>query len=76
MTFEEAQYHSSVVAKCLEAGGNAKDCVALLVEQNIVLTKELLKLSTIAPKKIKLTDGRVMVWHCPDELIPFTDHNA
>jgi hypothetical protein len=24
----------------------------------------------ISPKKYRLPDGRVVVWHCPDELVP------
>lgn len=31
---------------------------------------EVSKLSAIAPRKITLPDGKVMVWHCPDHLIP------
>lgn len=30
-------------------------------------------LETIAPRKMKTTDGRMYTWRCPDELIPVTE---
>lgn len=61
--------HCPVVNAVLEKGGDAEDCVIALLKQNAELMKRLLYLEGIAPRKIRV-GHQVMVWHCPDELIP------
>ena len=33
----------------------------------------LMALTGIAPRRIAAPDGRVYVWHCPDDLVPLTE---
>jgi hypothetical protein len=33
------------------------------------LQKDIIRLQSIAPRKYRLPDGRVVVWHCPDEFL-------
>ena len=37
------------------------------------LVARVMELEGIAPRRMKMPDGRHMVWHCPDDLIPVTD---
>lgn len=45
----------------------------LLTIKTQELTVASIALEQIAPKKVRLPDGKVMVYRCPDELIPVKD---
>ena len=72
-TFQHLRLHNPIVAHIMRAGGTAEDCAVALSVHNDRLVDRLMTLEGIAPRRIKLPDGRVMVWHCPDHLIPETD---
>ena len=72
-TFDQLRLHNPIVAHIMRAGGTAEDCAVALSAHIDRLVERLMTLEGIAPRKIKLPDGRVMVWHCPDRLIPETD---
>jgi hypothetical protein len=72
-TFQHLRLHNPIVAHIMRAGGTAEDCAVALAVHNDRLVDRLMTLEGIAPRKIKLPDGRVMVWRCPDHLIPETD---
>jgi hypothetical protein len=72
-TFQHLRLHNPIVAHIMRAGGAAEDCAVALAVHNDRLVDRLMTLEGIAPRRIKLPDGRVMVWHCPDHLIPETD---
>ena len=72
-TFESLRLHNPIVAHIMRAGGTAKDCAVALSSHNDRLVERLMTLECIAPRKIKMPDGRVMVWRCPDHMIPETD---
>ena len=72
-TFQHLRLHNPIVAHIMRAGGTAEDCAVALAEHNDRLIARLMTLEGIAPRRIKLPDGRVMVWRCPDHLIPETD---
>lgn len=66
-------YHTNpIVWRILRDGGTLEDCVIELHEQNQRLVREVYRLEAIAPKRMRLNDGREMVWHCPDELVPIS----
>lgn len=49
-------------------------CMVVTLNSKIEdLNKQLAKLETIAPRRIKLPDGKIYVWHCPDDLIPLKE---
>jgi hypothetical protein len=54
----------------LAGGGSLESCVIALANEKEALVKRLMELEAIAPKKIKRPDGTVMIWRCPDELVP------
>jgi hypothetical protein len=71
--WEALRLESPQVHAILEAGGSAEDCCVKLAQANRRLTEKLMQLMTIAPRRIRMEDGTVMVWHCPDAAIPETD---
>lgn len=72
-TFDSLLRHNPIVAQIMRAGGTAEDCVVALAVDNDRLIARLMTLEGIVPRRIKLSDGRVMVYRCPDHLIPETD---
>lgn len=70
---QKAAQRSAVVRAVLEQNGTAVDCVMALVERMEALSTRVVELEGIAPRRIKLPDGRVMVWHCPDHLVPYVN---
>lgn len=70
--FDQLIRKNQIVARIMLAGGTAEDCAVSLAAHNDRLVHRLMALEGIAPRKIKLQDGRVMVWRCPDNLIPET----
>jgi hypothetical protein len=61
---------NAIVAAVLASGGTAEDACVLLANQVNALIDEVTRLQLIAPRKVRLPDGRVVVWRCPDELVP------
>jgi hypothetical protein len=51
-------------------GGTAEEVAVALFEQIQTLEKQVAELRNIAPVKFTLGDGTVIVWRCPDELVP------
>ena len=69
-TFDEVIRRNSVVYHIMKYGGTAEDCVVALFEHNEMLQEEIIKLQLIAPEKLKFPDGQVMIYRCPDEMVP------
>lgn len=59
-----------VVYGMVSTGQPLERIICALVEQKQRLLSEIQKLHLIAPRKVVMQDGTVMVWRCPDELIP------
>lgn len=72
-TFDRLRLHNPIVAQIMRAGGTAEDCAVALSVQNNRLVDRVTLLEGVVPRKIRLPDGRVMVWRCPDNLVPETD---
>lgn len=62
-----------LISRLLRAGTPMDECLVVLGEDRKRLTDRILALEAIAPRRLKMPDGREMVWHCPDHLIPVTD---
>lgn len=54
----------------LKRGGTLAECVVALFRQKEELVDEVMRLKSIAPKKVTAPDGTTYVYHCPDELVP------
>lgn len=72
-TFQHLRLHNPIVAHIMRAGGTAEDCAVAIAAHNDRLVDRLMTLEGIAPRRIKLPDGRVMIWRCPELLVPETD---
>jgi hypothetical protein len=65
-----AMNNDPTVHRILSIGGTHADCVVALTNEKNALVQKLCELESIAPKKIEMSDGSVLVWHCPNDLIP------
>lgn len=65
--------NNPLVRAILRAGGTMEDCVIALDEVQANLTRQVMELSSIAPKAFRLSSGTIVAWHCPNELIPVVD---
>ena len=74
-TLLDAQKTNPVVHRILRSGGTLEDVVCSLANINDLLTNRILELDSIAPFKIRLQDGRVLMWSCPEELVPLKGRN-
>lgn len=71
-SFEDAYLHEPIIQCILRNGGSMEDvAVALAGERNAII-KRLETLESIAPKKTQLPDGTIMIWRCPDDLVPLS----
>ena len=71
-TFADVLNNDSHVRRVMESGGNPKDVIIALANEKELLIQKVVELTLIAPKRITTPKG-VMVWHCPDHLIPQDD---
>lgn len=70
--FERVRQTDATVAAMLCAGWTLEDTIVALVAEKRRFVERIMQLEMIAPRKITLPDGRVMVWRCPDVLVPET----
>lgn len=71
-SWTEVTLSDPIVNRALCYGESLETTICRLVERHEKVMEELRKLHAIAPKKTQLPDGTIMVWHCPNELIPLT----
>ena len=69
-SFEHASMMDATVNAMRRAGRSLEGIIAQLVTEKESLRQRIMELDSIAPRKIKLEDGKVIVWRCPDHLIP------
>lgn len=51
-------------------------CIVLLYEALIAAESRIIALQAICPRRVRLADGRVYIWHAPDNLVPLEDNHA
>ena len=51
-------------------GASAEVIACALAQEKKILENRIFELEMIVPRKIKLPDGKVIIWHCPDEHVP------
>jgi hypothetical protein len=54
-------------------GASLSEIIVALVNHISYQNKTISDFMAICPRRIKLDDGRVMVWHCPDDLVPIQE---
>jgi hypothetical protein len=72
-TLTEAYYNNPLVHAMIVNGASLSEIIVALVNHISCQNKTISDLMAICPRKIKLDDGRIMVWHCPDDLVPFQE---
>lgn len=71
-TIEWAIVNDPTVHRMSRYNAPLEQIIAQLAQEKKELQDRISKLDQIAPRKMIMPDGTVMVWHCPDELIPST----
>jgi hypothetical protein len=67
--FEVLQINNPIVAN-LMLHGTAEDCAVALAAVNEHLMARIAELESIVPRKVRLSDGSIVLWRCPDEFVP------
>lgn len=68
--FKELLLKDSLINKMFIRGASEKQMIVALANVIQELSKANMALYQIAPRKIKGPDGTVLVWRCPESMIP------
>ena len=68
--FAWARYNDATVNAMLCGNACYTEIIAVLAWEKADLIKRIVELEMIAPKKITMPDGSVMVYRAPDHLLP------
>lgn len=69
-TFDEARLKELILSELFDEGATTEQVILTLVNQKALLVEQLIRLESITPRRYQLPDGKVYVWHCPDDLVP------
>lgn len=72
-TFQGARQNSVIVEHGLRAGASLEDIIVALVNAHAFMATRVMEMQCITPYKIKMPDGRVGIWRCPEEMIPLKE---
>lgn len=65
-----------IVRRVLDRFGSLESCIVALANERARLIARLIKADSYAPQRIELPDGKIVTWHCPDELVPLAKMTA
>ena len=68
--FAWARYNDATVNAMLRNNCCHTEIIAALVREKVDLVKRIMELELIAPKKITMPDGSVVVYRAPAHLLP------
>lgn len=68
--FDWARYNDATVNQMLVGGSPLTNIIGVLTHEKAELIKRIAELELIAPKKITMPDGSVMVYRAPAHLLP------
>lgn len=66
---EWAKNNDVTVSRMMQNNESLSHIVGVLAREKEDYLKRIMELESIAPRKITMPDGKVMVWRCPDDLI-------
>ena len=72
-SFAWARHNDVTVNAMLRANACHTEIIGVMAAEKAKLIARIVKLEQIAPKKVTRPDGVVMVWHCPDHMVPSID---
>lgn len=67
---EWARFNDVTVSRMLRANEPLENIVGVMAQEKEAYVKRIMELERIAPRKVVMPDGRVMLWQCPAELVP------
>lgn len=67
--FALARHNDVTVNAMLRANACHTEIIGVMAKEKAQLLARIMELEAIAPRRITLPDGRVMVWRCPDHLL-------
>lgn len=67
---------NATVYRMTAAGCSQSAIIVQLVGEKEELFRRVMQLESLCPKRIKMPDGKMFVWHAPDHLIPLTDFSG
>lgn len=70
------QFNDSTVYRMMRDGMSAEAIIVALAKEKHQLMNQVAELKSIAPTKYQLPDGSVVIWRCPDELVPMNSHQS
>lgn len=65
-----ARYNDVTVSRMLRANEPLENIIGVLAREKEEYVKRIMELESIAPRKVVMPDGKVMLWQCPPELVP------
>jgi len=68
--FEAVLRNNPIVHAVIQNGGTIEDCCVALDQKYREMMNEIVRLSSLVPRRFKLADGREMIYHTPDHLVP------
>lgn len=74
--FDRVRMNDATVHAMLKAGRTLEETIVALVCEKNRFVDRIVELEMIAPRRITLPDGRVVVWRCPDHLVPEMPNTA
>ena len=66
----EAISKCPIVKALHEVGETPEGIILILVKLKAQLLKDVEYLTLLAPKRVKMSDGSLRIWRCPEEFIP------
>jgi hypothetical protein len=68
--FVRARLNDVTVAMMLRAERPLEEIIGALADEKERYVNRIMELESIAPRKVVMPDGKVMLWQCPVELVP------
>lgn len=69
-TFQEAAVNDPIVHGVATGRFPAESALLAMANRHKAMTDLMAELILIAPKKVRMPDGSIAIWRCPDEMIP------
>ncbi len=66
----ELRHTDATVRSICERGGDVGEALIAVVQEKREMLQRIIELDSIRPRRYRTPDGRVLVWHCPNDLIP------
>jgi len=69
---KDVLWNNPLVDSIMKMGGCKDDCIIALHNQNQELIKQVMELTQLCPRKMKV-GNKILIWRCPEDLIPQTE---